>query len=478
MTIRRYSVAMTAEVDDRLCSHLLQHYEAGKRQEDLCFALWSPSTGLTRLTGILRDVILPEADDRKLQGNVSFEPQYFHRAIGIALEAGCGLAFLHSHPYPGWQDMSRDDVNAEYMMASRVLAATGLPLLGMTQGTDGAWSARFWHRAGPNQYSRDWCESVRVIGDQFRITYKDDLRPVTIRPGKLRRTISAWGEEMQGILARIHCGLVGVGSVGDILVEGLARTGIQEVTTIDYDKVELHNLDRLLHAVEADATESRLKVDVLQAVLPSHATADDFQIHTVPYAVYEEEGFKAALDCDVLFGCVDRPWGRSVLNHIAYAHLIPVIDGGISVRTTPSGRIRSADWKAHRVHPGRQCLECLQQYHPSFVTLERDGYLDDPKYIDGLPNNHPIKMNENVFAFSLSTAAAQLLQFLSMVVAPGGISDPGYQTYHFTTGTMDRVEEASCGPNCLFPGITAKGDQSGVTVTGNRPTRRSSSAPS
>ena len=154
------------------------------------------------------------------------------------------------------------------------------------------------------------------------------------------------------------------GSVGSIIAEALARTGFQHVTLIDFDTVEELNLDRLLHAYPRDARMARSKVKVISRAIRRSATATPFTVATVEHSIVEEEGFRAALDCDVLFSCVDRPWPRSVLNYIAYAHLIPVIDGGILVTASRERGLHAADWRAHIASPCRQCLECREQYDP------------------------------------------------------------------------------------------------------------------
>jgi hypothetical protein len=428
---------MTSQLDEQLRGHLLQT----RGQEDLCFVLWSPSQGANRQTALLRHFIAPVAGDRALHGNVSFTGQYFDRVIAEALKAGCGSAF----------------------------GATGLPLVGLTLGTDGSWSARFWERVTGRQYERKWCGTVRVVGDEMRVTYMNELAPPPRFREQLTRTVSAWGANKQSILARLHVGVVGAGSVGAICAEGLARTGFEHVTAIDFDKVELVNLDRLLHATVDDV--GKLKVDLLREVLPRHATAEAFDLHPVVAAVYEEAGFRAALDCDVLIACVDRPWGRSVLNLIAYAHLIPVVDGGIIVRVNKSGDMRGADWRAHVAAPGRRCLECLGQYSPADVSLEREGFLDDPEYIRGLPKDHHLRRNENVFAFSVNAAGMQLMQLISMVVSPAGIGNPGAQIYHVVPGSLDIEHKHSCEPLCPYPGLIGCGDTAGLGVTGQHKAR-------
>jgi hypothetical protein len=116
--------------------------------------------------------------------------------------------------------------------------------------------------------------------------------------------------------------------------------------------------------------------------------------------------------------------------------------------------------------PGRACLECLGQYDPALVEAERTGLLDDPHYIAGLDADHPLRRNENVFPFSAAAAAAETLQLLTAVIAPGGVGDTGAHLYHFTTGTLDR-RTAGCLPNCPYTNaLLAAGDTHGLLVTG------------
>lgn len=452
-----YSVAVSSGVAAQLRGHLLQHIAQGMRQEDMCFALWRPSTGRTRSSAIVIEIVLPRNGERKLDGGASFLPSYVERVIAAALEQEAGIAFLHSHFTPGWQDMSPEDVAAERRLAPRALAVTGLPLVGLTMGTDGALSARFWPRVGRGEFEREWCGTVRVVGDDFGITFMEELAPRPTLKEELKRTYSAWGEEKQGMLARLHCGVVGTGSIGALVAEALVRMGVETVSLVDFDKVKKHNLDRLLHATTSDI--GRLKVEVAADMLRRHATADNVDIRPYPYALTRDDGLRAALDCDVLFSCVDRPWPRQVLNMLAYAHQIPVVDGGVRISVTPSKKLRSADWRAHVAVPGRPCLECLGQFDPAHVGMEREGLLDDRSYIEGLPDDHFIHRNENVFGFAMNAAGLMVVQFLSLVVQPSGVSDPGAQLYHFVTGTLDKDKLERCKSDCLFKEHIGTGDR-------------------
>ena len=142
----RRDAALTDTTHSLAKDHLLRHYREGRLQEDLCLGLWHPSRGRDRLTAILSDLVLPHPGEVHLHGNASFEGRYVTRAIKEARKRDAGLALLHSHPSPGWQALSDTDITAERDEVAYPAQATGKPLLGMTMGDDGYWSARLWEK--------------------------------------------------------------------------------------------------------------------------------------------------------------------------------------------------------------------------------------------------------------------------------------------------------------------------------------------
>lgn len=460
----RLSVATTTAVAARLTTHLRRP----DGQEDVCFVLWRPGTGTTRTTALVYDLVLPAEGEREVHGNASFSDTFFLRAAGLAAEAGAGLGLIHSHPRgQGWQRLSPDDHKAEAGHAGQSIAITGLPLLGLTlAGSDDAISARMWERAGTRSYRPHWCDNVRIVGDRISVSWNPATCPPPATEPTQVRTVSAWGPKAQADMARLHVGIVGAGSVGNLVGEALARMGIRRYSILDFDVVESLNLDRLLHATRPDAQLGRPKAEVLARGMRGSATARDVRIDVYEVSVVEPDGMARALDCDVIFSCVDRPWPRAVLNLLAYAHLVPVIDGGLRIQTTRSNTMRGAAWRSHLAAPGRACLECLGQYDPADVALERTGLLDDPVYVAGLDEQHTLRRIENVFPFSMATAADEVLELIRAVVAPGGVSDVGAQLHHFPTGHVDHRTEG-CHPRCPYSGyLLASGDGHELRVTG------------
>ena len=286
----RRSVALPSEIEEQLRVHLLR--EDG--QEDICLAFYKMSTGSMRACALLCEVVLPSYGDRRVHGNVTFSGEYILRSALAAKEKKYGLAILHSHPSGrGWQKMSSMDVEAERGFANMVREITGMPLVGMTlAGADIIWSARHWNIGVGRDVSYSGCENVRVVGDRLSVSWNDEICPVPEFSRTQIRTISSWGEETQANLARQKILIVGAGSVGLDLAVRLAATGMQNISVMDYDVVEPHNLDRLIGATPKDALLCRQKIHIAKREILKSTTSLSPNIQISDYSVCEEQGFK------------------------------------------------------------------------------------------------------------------------------------------------------------------------------------------
>src|SRR5665648_9030 len=246
-----YKKDLCVSIPDTLNREILDFLIRKDGQEDLLFGLWYPSEGSERNTALVQSILPPLSGDRKVHGNVSFNYKYFKRACEQALMKGCGVVFMHSHPFPGWQAMSPDDIKAEFRMASNVDTITNLPLLGLTVGSDGTWSGRIWYYHESN-YQKKWAKSVKIIGNEFSIFFDNSQKHHFIKSEYLKRTVSVWGSINHEMLTNLTIGVVGLGSVGSIVAETLARMGIRKIILIDFDVIEKHNLDRIIGATKKD----------------------------------------------------------------------------------------------------------------------------------------------------------------------------------------------------------------------------------
>ncbi|NTW38291.1 MAG: hypothetical protein HGA44_00150 [Cellulomonadaceae bacterium] len=449
---------MTGKVSQQMRDHLLRD----DGQEDVLLATYRPSTGTERTTALIRSVILPRDGERQVHGTASFTSTYVLRAAAEARARGEGLVLLHSHPQGrGWQGLSRPDRQTESDYQRVAAAFTQQPLLGMTlAGDDTTWSARFWLDSARPQ----WAESVRTVSDRLDVSWNDELRPAPRATASQVRTTSSWGGVKQASIARLRVLVVGVGSVGLDVAQRLAATGLVDVGVMDFDAVEEVNLDRMVGATRLDAALGRAKVDVARRLIASAATAEQFTPISHEVSLTDPEGLRIALDYDVVFSCVDRPWPRAVLNSIAYADLIPVIDGGIALEAFPDGRLRGGIWRSHTLVPDRPCMVCLGQLQLGEVSLDMRGLLDSPTYIANSGRRAPSR--QNVAALSASVSAALLAQFVSLTAHPGGYGVPSPLRYMLAPHHLEH-SKAQSGEHCAYEAEQASGDKR-TDITGHQ----------
>ena len=419
-----HRVVLRESLHRTLADHLSSGFRGGDLQEEACLALWRPGDGWNRYTGILAEAVLPRRGDRDLHGNVTVQGGYLNRAVDRALAAKAGVAVLHSHPGPGWQALSGMDEDTEGTIVAPFVRETGLPLLGLTMGADGVWSARFWQRMRDGGFAPEYCTDVRRVGPRGTVSDSPPSArpPYQRRPG-LVRTLDCWGLAAQARLARTHVCVVGAGSVGSIALEALARTGFEEITIVDDDVVEERNLDRLVYA-DRHCVGLR-KADLAAVRVRRVSTAHCPVVRAVPLSIRTERAYRMAADADLIVSCVDNAEAREVLNHVACANCLPLIDGGVLVDS--GERLLSAKWRVHLAGPDMRCLRCRGQYTSSDARDERMGLRRGGRYVDYGVDDGP-EPGQNTMAFCGVVAAEAVRMLVRYAVGEDWWHDGGPRT--------------------------------------------------
>ncbi|NMR85914.1 tRNA threonylcarbamoyladenosine dehydratase, partial [Vibrio parahaemolyticus] len=82
---------------------------------------------------------------------------------------------------------------------------------------------------------------------------------------QFQRTISLLGNEKFNILQNSNVIVFGIGGVGSYAAESLVRAGLANITLVDYDVIDITNINRQIHATTR--TVGLQKVSVMKARL-------------------------------------------------------------------------------------------------------------------------------------------------------------------------------------------------------------------
>jgi hypothetical protein len=150
------------------------------------------------------------------------------------------------------------------------------------------------------------------------------------------RTIGALGgEDVWRRLIRLNVTVIGAGRSGSLVAASLARLGVRQLTIVDPDVLELHNLG------EADAVGDA-DVGVPKAIAVARhlrSTLSDVRSSIEPLvaSITEPVAIDAAKRSDVIFSCVDHDAPRLAAALIATAHHRVLVDIGTGIFFDPPG---------------------------------------------------------------------------------------------------------------------------------------------
>lgn len=137
-----------------------------------------------------------------------------------------------------------------------------------------------------------------------------------------KRTEFVIGEESMRILSNATVAIFGVGGVGSFAAEGLTRSGIGKIILVDYDIIDITNINRQIHATSK--TIGQLKVEVMRDRLLDINPDLDIIIHSLKYNE-DTKGYLLSKEYDYIIDSIDMVSSKIDLIVTAKSMGIPII---------------------------------------------------------------------------------------------------------------------------------------------------------
>lgn len=131
----------------------------------------------------------------------------------------------------------------------------------------------------------------------------------------LNRTENLIGESALNRLIHSNIAIVGIGGVGSFCAEALARCGINNITLIDKDVVDITNINRQI--IADTTTLNELKVNVMKERILKINPSANVTTHPV-FLNNENIPELIPIDCDFVIDCIDNV--KSKLDLIEYCY--------------------------------------------------------------------------------------------------------------------------------------------------------------
>lgn len=448
---------------DRLARHLFPG--DGKEAAAILVCTRTPPP---RLRLLVKDVILvPHGECRtRRPDQIDWPGAYLEKAIDVAELLGSAIVLIHSHPGGLFAFSAADDASDAVVMPC-LFEACGDIHASAVMTPDGAIRARLYDRS----LKVTPVQLVNVVGHDLLYFWDSAAR----NPLRARRPM-AFTSGMTAELNRLTATIIGVSGTGSIMAEQAARLGFGRNQYVEFDKVELKNLNRILNATLDDAKTGRLKAEMFAAAVATYRGPD--VAFAIPQEIGTREAVIAASQGDVLHCCVDTLEARQFADLISSAFLIPLFDVGVTIptRKTRDGGVAIADvcGRIDYVQPGRSTLQDRAVYTPETLRAEYLAKADpdahraevEAGYIKGLLEEAP-----SVITLNMRAAAACMNEFVARAYPFRLDPNENYARTMFSLAACDEDHYAESAFAAAANPVLARGDQEpllGLPILGRR----------
>ena len=361
-------------------------------------------------------------------GHRALTPAFIHREIRQCRDSRLAYLAVHNHGSDRRVNFSRIDIEShERGYPALMDIGRGVPVGALVYGRRSV-AADIWLPDG----TRRSLGTYRVIGREVTRLYSQPRRERGSHP-EHERQVRMFGASGQRILEASKVAVIGLGGVGSLVTEYLARLGVGNLVLIDPEQIDESNLSRVVGATGVDVEICQLKTQI--AVRHAREMAIHTNLQPIAGDVSRDSVAQLLRDCDFIFLAADSMRARLVVNAIAHQYLIPTIQMGTKIRSGKSGNIDDAMCAVRHVRPGTGCLWCNGLIDPTQLAIEAKSDTERKEQAYGVqePNPSVITLNAVAAAHAVNDF---LFDFLGLRTND---TEAAYQHFHLHSGKAQRV---------------------------------------
>ncbi|MFB1488752.1 MULTISPECIES: ThiF family adenylyltransferase [unclassified Thiocapsa] len=357
-------------------------------------------------------------------------------AVQVARQ-GWLAVHLHSHP-PGVDRFSTTDDAAESRL-SQWLAEQGVPgYWSLVWPTGGVPRARLWTR-GQTQPGRLFLGLAPMVADP-----SSDGSPALERQ-------RAFGPGLRTAADQMRVGVLGVGGLGLLVVEQLARAGFRRFVLIDPDTVEETNLNRLPGVTRRDL--GRLKVRVAKRMIRQASVSLGLapEISALAHDIYRSGAAQRALArCDLILAVTDNDLSRTMALQLALDHGREYLQAGTDITLAEDGAIVGLRAEVTGAEIGRYCPICSGRLSPGQASIEARAYAGGEVAARALSDGYVPDVAAPAVMSLNAVTAGLLVTEIQRRTAGLGVRD--LLQVDLQSGTLVARERLSMGTDCRVCG--------------------------
>lgn len=353
---------------------------------------------------LARDVFLAKDGIDYVPGKRGYrmlKAQFIQRHIMNCRDERLVYLAIHNHGGSGRVDFSSDDLNSHERGYPALLDISRGNAVGALVFANGAVAGDIWLPDG----SRVALDRAEIIGRRRTVIRPAPVGGATGADPRYDRQARLFGDAGQAILRGGRVAIIGLGGVGSLVAEYLARLGVGAFVLIDPDRLDPSNIPRVVGSLQSDVwwslsnraapawmrrlalANTTRKVSIARRVIrQANPTA---LVATMAMNILDPAAAAAIMGCDYIFLAADEMRARLLVNAVVQQYLVPGVQVGSKISIDANGTLTDVFSVVRPLRPGMNCLWCNQLINPGKLadeaktSNERVGqrYVDDDEVV-------------------------------------------------------------------------------------------------